>query len=125
MRAPDELSDAARAIWDHVTRTHPHLTEADSVPLTRYCWLQAQWFESAAEVEDGGRVKVSEKGGEYLAAAMNAVLGIGQQVIRLERELGIVSSARPDGSRVPELGTVSRGKSLRSLRITECGEASE
>lgn len=125
MKTPD-LNDEAKAIWDHVTQTHPHLIDADSIPLARYCRLGALWLRHIADVEASGLTAVSEKGNEYMTAAASAVLGMGQQLIRLERELGIVSSTRPAGAESPgSLGAGCRksiggaaGGSLRGLKIT-------
>ncbi len=114
------LSDEGTAIWEEVCRNHQHLTDADAISLARYCEFVAQWQAAMLDVNNTGRVAVSENGGEYMTAALQAVLGLEQKVIRLERELGIIQSTRPGKSAVDGITkavNASAGKPLQGIRL--------
>lgn len=98
--APDFLTDSARTTWDLLSAQlgiMGVLGGTDRNLLARYCTKWAEWLEVQAGIADGTHSLLTPDG-DMTGAAMLS-LKLGEQLTKLESQLGLTPAARASLSR--------------------------
>ncbi len=103
LRRPTSLGDAAKAVWDKVVPSHPHLAPADQLLLTQFCEMSSQLDVAIELSKTTGPLATSEKGIEYMHPALQVVCALQPRVWRMAATLKIDASSRPATSQRPDI----------------------
>ena len=90
--APDWFQEKAQVLWQHIgeeIETLGILTPLILALLTRYCVALVQWEEAQILLSQEGTLCETDKGYKYIHPCVRLVRDLGQELLRLEQELGM------------------------------------
>ena len=96
-KAPGWLSEAARQLWRRLAPAVEALDGREPLAthlFTRYCVALARWTEAQQVLQQHGLLCTTATGYQYLHPYGKLVKELGQELLRLEQELGITPASR-------------------------------
>ena len=118
--APDWFEEKAQGLWHHLgaeLATLGILTPLILALLTRYCVALVQWEEAQILLSQEGTLCETDKGYKYLHPCVKLVKDLGQELLRLEQELGMTPGSVKSLGIQPRKGVSHDAKAHKKARF--------